>query len=1105
MVRWWAWCVVAVVALSPQSRGFAQDDQTDAAAKPQAAGAWTLDEALAHLRLFPRDAYVQYVALQLARSEGRLDEVVGFIGSRNPRRDQFNQRQGQVNLFSIFSGSLAVQESLQLDAMAPVDVSNQVVAEQPGLPGENRTGPRPLDRQPATAPAGAVAMSELEGPTIKSHPWHEMLAGKTPEVTGLALVAPAEFYFVSFRSVNKLLDAADLTNLWGAHLLNQTAKNAQTQLVNDRLREQLAVETNPAAAPFYNAVIDEAAIVGSDLFVPSGSDVTLLFHAKQPAVMRATFDQFLARAAASRDDAVRSTGQYLGVDWVHVATPDRRINVFSAYPSPELHVRSNSQAALERVLEAIAGRDAGGQKLARLGETEEFRYVRTLMPQGAVEEDGFVYLSDPFVRRLMGPQVRLTQHRRMACYNHLRMIGHAGLLYRTQTGKTAASLGDLAKADCAPGLFGQGRLACPDHGEYTLAADGLTGVCSHHGYASYLTPCLEIPTTEVSESEAQAYRQFLAEYNSYWRQFFDPIAIRLQVTPERYRAETIVLPLIDNSIYQGLARSLGGEPEPLDELPVPRRNIFSFAVRLNKAELLREMGLSLTEDLVAENQATEHAANSLRQIALAMHNYHGARGSFPSAATRDDADRPLLSWRVHLLPYLEQNDLYRKFHLDEPWDSEHNRVLIAEIPAVLRPEDETLAKAGKTKFLAPRGEGTIFPPTGKGVGLRDITDGSSMTAMIVEGDDLHATVWTRPDDVEIDLDKPARDLEIREPGAFLLAMCDGSVHFLRRESADAQIAGLMTRSGEEPIQWNELQHEPMPNSYRSGPFGADDEMLRDLHVGEMLTKGIGNQVAFHAYDADPLFDLSLAQIVGTGVSRMRGGNGGIDDDFFFIIPLIGALNSPVYVSIPVEDPAIVDDFLNRLDKWLVQLANQEPEGWFFTVDQDFYHLRLAGDRHVRGYGFSFGPLKWRFYWSRLGNGLYVASRREVIEDLAAIASPEANAAAAAARQLGSRARRIPPRVGREQPRSLPPQHGTAHQHEPSPGQRRRRVGHGRAARCVCGAAVRRAPLLPGRRHVSRCRRRPVGVVLDPQYGGRAAPGRIARRGERLGPLDAELA
>ena len=92
----------------------------------------------------------------------------------------------------------------------------------------------------------------------------------------------------------------------------------------------------------------------------------------------------------------------------------------------------------------------------------------------------------------------------------------------------------------------------------------------------------------MTADEAQEYRLFVEQYSQYWRRYFDPIVIRLQVTPKQYRAETIILPLIDNSIYTGMAMALGGEPEPLDALPVPKRNIFSVALRVNKQVLLQQ-------------------------------------------------------------------------------------------------------------------------------------------------------------------------------------------------------------------------------------------------------------------------------------------------------------------------------------------------------------------------------------------------------------------------------------------------------------------------------------------------------------------------------------
>src|SRR6185436_3915016 len=105
------------------------------------------------------------------------------------------------------------------------------------------------------------------------------------------------------------------------------------------------------------------------------------------------------------------------VPYIHLTSPERRVHVFSAYPQAGLHVRSNSLVGLQRVLETILGKKADGKPAARLGETDEYRYMRTLFPYGAKEEDGFIYLSDPFIRRIIGPSVKLTERRRLACYN----------------------------------------------------------------------------------------------------------------------------------------------------------------------------------------------------------------------------------------------------------------------------------------------------------------------------------------------------------------------------------------------------------------------------------------------------------------------------------------------------------------------------------------------------------------------------------------------------------------------------------------------------------------------------------------------------------------
>lgn len=553
--------VLPVFAFAPQAPRAATADKSPAPSKH----AWTREEALAQLKLYPHDPYLQYVALQLARREDRLERTVTDVERIAPVTPR-----ERVDLFGIFTGALAVQESLQLDRMR--------------VPSTLRPGEEPPRRE-------IIDIAKLRGPQIKSHPWKEMLGDKKPDISVLSRMVPEDFYFVEFRSIIKMLDVLESGDLWSLHLFNQARRDARTQQIGERLRRQLVLKTNRLLRPFYDTVVEEAALTGSDLFAAEGSDVTLLFRAKQPDVLRKRMDGFLDEALKARRDAKRREGEYLGVPYVHVSTPERDIHVFSAYPEAGLHVRSNSKTGLQRVLEAIKGKTLDGKPVHRLGDSTEFAYIRTLMPRGAKEEDGFIYLSDPFIRHLVGPTLKLTERRRMTCCNHLRMIGHAALMYRTEYGQAPKSLKDLERAECCPGTFNKDDLVCMNGGTYTLSADGLHGVCSHHGHADRLVPCCETPLAWVYPDEAKEYERFRVEYNNYWRSYFDPIALRIQATPERYRLETIVLPLINNSIYTGLERTLRGKPEPLDALPVPKRNIFSLAVRFNKEQLLKDVNL----------------------------------------------------------------------------------------------------------------------------------------------------------------------------------------------------------------------------------------------------------------------------------------------------------------------------------------------------------------------------------------------------------------------------------------------------------------------------------------------------------------------------------
>jgi prepilin-type processing-associated H-X9-DG protein len=191
--------------------------------------------------------------------------------------------------------------------------------------------------------------------------------------------------------------------------------------------------------------------------------------------------------------------------------------------------------------------------------------------------------------------------------------------------------------------------------------------------------------------------------------------------------------------------------------------------------------------------------NNLKQIGLAMHNYLSANNTFPKPAITDKDGKPLLSWRVAILPYLEQQELYNKFHLDEPWDSPHNKALINEIPPTYVCPSRANVEPGTTTYQVFVGKGAFFEKD-QGTPIAGITDGTSNTIMVVEATD--AVPWTSPDsDLEFDPDaKPSLyGAGSPHPGGFNALFGDGSVRFIKNSIAVQVFRALITRAGGEVI------------------------------------------------------------------------------------------------------------------------------------------------------------------------------------------------------------------------------------------------------------------------------------------------------------------
>lgn len=187
--------------------------------------------------------------------------------------------------------------------------------------------------------------------------------------------------------------------------------------------------------------------------------------------------------------------------------------------------------------------------------------------------------------------------------------------------------------------------------------------------------------------------------------------------------------------------------------------------------------------------------NNLKQLMLAMHNYHDVFKHFPAAVVIGPDGKTPHSWRVALLPFVGGNELYQQYKFDEPWDSENNKKVLEKMPAVFRhPAADPNSK--NASYFVITGETTIFPGT-QGVELMAIRDGTSNTIAIVEAQ--RSIPWTKPEDIAYEPSKPLPKFGGYEPNVFEAAFCDGSVRAIAHNIDDAMLRALFTKAGGEII------------------------------------------------------------------------------------------------------------------------------------------------------------------------------------------------------------------------------------------------------------------------------------------------------------------
>jgi hypothetical protein len=197
------------------------------------------------------------------------------------------------------------------------------------------------------------------------------------------------------------------------------------------------------------------------------------------------------------------------------------------------------------------------------------------------------------------------------------------------------------------------------------------------------------------------------------------------------------------------------------------------------------------------DEQLQQAANNLKQIGIALHAYHDTYGQLPANITAKNGE-PLLSWRVAILPFIEEDALYKQFKLDEVWDGEHNMKLVEQLPKVYAPVRVKTKEKSLTFLQGFDGPDATFE-AGKKLRIpASFPDGTSNTLAVAEAGE--PVVWSKPADLPFDPKKDLPKLGGQFEGDFHAVCMDGATYKVVGKKIDhAEFKKMVTKADGYPV------------------------------------------------------------------------------------------------------------------------------------------------------------------------------------------------------------------------------------------------------------------------------------------------------------------
>ncbi|HEX5271388.1 MAG TPA: hypothetical protein VFW33_12905, partial [Gemmataceae bacterium] len=422
------------------------------------------------------------------------------------------------------------------------------------------------DRGPRT-----IDVHKLPGVTVPEHPWGRMTAGNKPEPEPLAGLVPHDQYYLTFRSAAALVSFADLLDEWGGLVVSAFEVRGRDYRLRQRYEKQLCLDGAALARTLDPLLLRGVAVTGGDPYLRQGSDLTVIFHVSDRKAMLAALAPFVEKARKEFGAALRETKEDYGGGTIEsFVAPRREVSLHRA-SFDEFVVCSNSPAALRRILDVYRG------KIPPLSRSSDFRTMRTVFRRGDGKEDGFAFLSDAFIRRLVGPAMKIKEKRRLEAMASLSLLTNGALFAAWETGRLPRDhKGLMAAAGLKPA-----DVAVPEGPPAAWDAAGQVAVADAYNTLHFATPLVELPIDRVTSQEARDYEMFRQQYMGLWRRFYDPVGLRFTLEDRRIRAEAFILPLVGTSAYNLLRTMTGGKTVAIDSATFSPRTVFAFLAHVD--------------------------------------------------------------------------------------------------------------------------------------------------------------------------------------------------------------------------------------------------------------------------------------------------------------------------------------------------------------------------------------------------------------------------------------------------------------------------------------------------------------------------------------------